>query len=136
FKYAFQGDLNALDPYTLNETFTLGALGNVMEGLTKRDKDLKIIPGLAERWEVLEPTCWRFYLRIGVTFHDGSPFTAVDVLFSLQRLLIHGTKMKSRVPPDARAVKVDDDTVDFILTTPNPILHAEWDTWYIFSKKW
>ena len=53
FRYAFQGDLNALDPYTLNETFSLGALGNVMEGLTKRDKDLKIIPGLAERWEVL-----------------------------------------------------------------------------------
>ena len=49
FRYAFQGDLNALDPYTLNETFASGALGNVMEGLTKRDKDLKIIPGLAER---------------------------------------------------------------------------------------
>ena len=44
FRYAFQGDLNALDPYTLNETFTLGAMGNVMEGLTKRDKELKIIP--------------------------------------------------------------------------------------------
>nr|PZN82578.1 MAG: ABC transporter substrate-binding protein [Pseudomonadota bacterium] len=136
FKYAFQGDLNALDPYTLNETFTLGALGNVMEGLTKRDKDLKIIPGLAERWEVLEPTRWRFYLRKGVTFHDGSPFTADDVLFSLERLRSPGSQMKSRVPPDARAVKVDDYTVDFILTTPNPILHAEWDTWYIFSKKW
>jgi len=54
FRYAFQGDLNALDPYTLNETFTLGALGNVMEGLTKRDKDLKIIPGLAERWEIVD----------------------------------------------------------------------------------
>ena len=55
FRYAFQGDLNSLDPYTLNETFTLGALGNVMEGLTKRDKDLKIIPGLAERWEIVDP---------------------------------------------------------------------------------
>ena len=55
FRYAFQGDLNALDPYTLNETFTLGAIGNVMEGLTKRDKDLKIIPGLAERWEIVDP---------------------------------------------------------------------------------
>ena len=55
FRYAFQGDLNALDPYTLNESFTLGALGNVMEGLTKRDKDLKIIPGLAERWEIVDP---------------------------------------------------------------------------------
>src|SRR5690606_11235730 len=136
FRYAFQGDLNALDPYTLNETFTLGALGNVMEGLTKRDKDLKIIPGLAERWEILEPTRWRFYLRKGVTFHDGSPFTADDVLFSLDRLRSPGSQMKSRVPEDAKAVKVDDYTVDFVLTSPNPILYAEWDTWYIFSKKW
>ncbi|MCL4766601.1 MAG: ABC transporter substrate-binding protein [Hyphomicrobiaceae bacterium] len=136
FKYAFQGDLNALDPYTLNETFTLGAMGNVMEGLTKRDKELKIIPGLAERWEVLEPTRWRFHLRKGVKFHDGTPFTADDVLFSLDRLRSPGSQIKSRVPADAKAVKVDDHTVDFVLASPNPILHYEWDTWYIYSKKW
>jgi peptide/nickel transport system substrate-binding protein len=44
FKFAFQGDLNSLDPHTLNESFTLGALGNTFEGLTKRDRDLKIVP--------------------------------------------------------------------------------------------
>jgi peptide/nickel transport system substrate-binding protein len=44
--------------------------------------------------------------------------------------------MKSRAPLDMKAVKVDDHTVDFVLTTPNPILHYEWDTWYIMSKKW
>ena len=90
FRYAFQGDLNALDPYTLNETFTLGALGNVMEGLTKRDKDLKIIPGLAERWEVLEPTRWRFYLRKGVKFHNGDELTADDVVFTFSRERMFG----------------------------------------------
>ncbi len=136
FKYAFQGDLNALDPYTLNETFTLGAMSNVMEGLTKRDKDLKIIPGLAERWEVLEPTRWRFHLRKNVKFHDGTPFTADDVIFSLDRLRSPGSQIKNRVPADAKAVKVDDHTVDFVLASPNPILHAEWDTWHIYSKKW
>ena len=67
-KVALQGGLNSLDPYTLNESVTLGLLANVMEGLIKRDKDLKIIPGLAERWEVLDPTRWRFHLRKGVTF--------------------------------------------------------------------
>src|SRR5438045_9009151 len=95
FHYAFQGDLNALDPYTLNETFTLGALGNVMEGLTKREKGLKIIPGLAERWEVLEPTRWRFHLRKGVKFHNGEDFTADDVIFSLDRLRADGSQVKS-----------------------------------------
>ena len=58
-RFAFQGELKSLDPYSLNESFTLGMLGNVYEGLTKRDKDLKIIPGLAERWEQVEPTRWR-----------------------------------------------------------------------------
>jgi peptide/nickel transport system substrate-binding protein len=136
FRYAFQGDLNALDPYTLNESFSLGALGNVMEGLTKRDKDLKIIPGLAERWEVVDPLKWRFYLRKGVKFHNGEDFTADDVLFSLDRMRSPGSQLKTRAPADMKAVKVDDYTVDFVLTSPNPILHAEWDTWYMLSKKW
>jgi peptide/nickel transport system substrate-binding protein len=136
FRYAFQGDLNALDPYTLNETFASGALGNVMEGLTKRDKDLKIIPGLAERWEIVDPLKWRFYLRKGIKFHEGEDFTADDVIFSLDRMRSPGSQIKTRAPADMKAVKVDDYTVDFILTSPNPILHAEWDTWYIFSKKW
>jgi peptide/nickel transport system substrate-binding protein len=136
FKYAFQGDLNALDPYTLNESFTLGALGNVYEGLTKRDKDLKIIPGLAERWEVIDPLKWRFHLRKGVKFHDGSPFSADDVVFSLDRMRTPGSNIKTRAPADMQAVKVDDHTVDFVLKAPNPILHYEWDTWYMFSKKW
>jgi len=136
FRYAFQGDLNALDPYTLNESFTLGALGNVMEGLTKRDKDLKIIPGLAESWEIVDPLKWRFHLRKGVKFHNGEDFTADDVLFSLDRMRSPGSQIKTRAPADMKAVKVDDYTVDFVLTSPNPILNAEWDTWYIFSKKW
>jgi peptide/nickel transport system substrate-binding protein len=135
-RYAFQGDLNSLDPYSLNESFTLGALGNVFEGLTKRDKDLTIIPGLAERWEVLEPLKWRFHLRKGVKFHNGEPFTADDVVFSAARMFTPDSNMKSRAPADMKTVKVDDHTVDFVLTTPNPILHAEWDTWYIMSKTW
>lgn len=137
FRYAFQGDLNALDPYTLNETFTLGALGNVMEGLTRRDKDLKIIPGLAEKWEVLDGgKRWRFYLRKGVKFHGGEDFNADDVIFSLQRLRSPNSQIKTRVPNEVKAEKIDDFTVDFISPVPNPILNAEWDTWYMYSKKW
>ena len=137
FRYAFQGDLNALDPYTLNETFTLGALGNVMEGLTKRDKDLKIIPGLAERWETSDDgRRWRFYLRRNVKYHDGSPFTADDVVFSAERAQADGSQVKSRLPDKFKIEKVDDHTVDFVMPEPNPILHYEWDTWYIFSKPW
>jgi len=136
FRFAFQGNLNTLDPYTFNETFTLGVMGNVYEGLTKRDKDLTIIPGLAERWEVVEPTRWRFHLRRGVKFHNGNPFTADDVVFSADRVRAPASDLKTRIPADVKVVKVDDHTVDFVLSAPNPILHYEWDTWYMFDKEW
>src|SRR5438132_4679331 len=126
FRFAFQGDLKSLDPYSLNEAFTHGVLGNVFEGLTKRDKNLEIIPGLAERWEVLEPTRWRFYLRKGVKFHNGEEFTADDVVFSAERVRANGSDLKTRLQADTKVVKVDDHTVDFVLSGPNPILHYEW----------
>ena len=56
FRFAAQGDFKSLDPYTLNETFTLAMHGAVYEGLTKRGPNLEILPGLAERWEIAEPT--------------------------------------------------------------------------------
>jgi peptide/nickel transport system substrate-binding protein len=136
FKFAFQGELRGLDPYSLNETFTLGMLGNVYEGLTKRDKELKIIPGLAESWEIVDDTTWRFHLREGVTFHNGNPFTADDVVFSADRVRSQNSDLKSRIMQGAEFVKVDDHTVDVKLPSPNPILHYEWDTWGIMDKEW
>src|SRR5207248_2543526 len=50
-RYANQGDLKSLDPYTLRESTTIAHHGHVYEGLTARDKDLSIIPSLAESWE-------------------------------------------------------------------------------------
>ena len=136
FRFAFQGDLNALDPYALNETFTLGTLGNVMEGLVTRDKNLKIVPALAESWEIVEPTRWRFHLRKGVKFHNGEAFTADDVIFSLERALSPESNIRTRLAPKIKAEKVDAHTVDFVVPVPNPILHAEWDGWFIMSKSW
>src|ERR1051325_4209265 len=95
FRFAFQGDLKSLDPYSLNETFTHGVLGNVYEGLTKRGPNLEIMLGLAERWETLEPPRWRFYLRKGVKFHNGEDFTADDVVFSAKRALTDGSDVKT-----------------------------------------
>ena len=135
-RWAFQGQLNALDPYTLNETFTLGQLGNVYEGLTRRGPDLAIEPALATEWEVVEPTRWRFHLREGVKFHNGNDFTADDVVFSAERVQSENSDLKTRLPEGVTVEKVDDYTVDFVLEQPNPILPYEWDTWYIMDKEW
>lgn len=136
FRFAFQGDLNSLDPYTLNETFTLGVLSNVYEGLIRRDRSLRIVPGLAEKWEIVDPLKWRFHLRKGVKFHDGTPMTADDVVFSAERIRAPTSNLKSRLQPDVQVVKVDDHTVDFVLKSPNPILHYEWTSFFVLSKKW
>jgi peptide/nickel transport system substrate-binding protein len=122
-RYANQGDLKSLDPYTLRESTTIAHHGHVYEGLTARDKDLQIVPALAESWETPEPTRWRFHLRKGVKFHNGDPFTADDVVFSADRARAKGSDFQTLVPIDAKVVKIDDYTVDFILTTPNPILN-------------
>ena len=135
-RYANQGELKSLDPYTLNESTTHGHLGNVYEGLITRDKDLKIIPALAESWETPEPTRWRFHLRKNVKFQNGDPFTADDVVFSADRVRAKGSNLQSYIAADAKVVKVDDYTVDFVLSSPNPILHALWHSWYIMDKKW
>ncbi len=136
FKWAFQGDAQSLDPHTLNETFTLGFLSNVYEGLVRRGPDLQILPSLAESWELLDPNHWRFKLRQGVKFHNGNDFNADDVVFTFDRIRKDGSDMKTKVAPDTKVVKVDDYTVDFITSKPNPIVYYEWDNVLIMDKEW
>ena len=124
-RYANQGDLKSLDPYTLNETTTIAHHGHVYEGLTKRGKDLAIEPGLAERWEISEDgMTWRLFLRKNVKFHNGNPFNADDVIFSATRVRAPGSNFQTRVPSGSEWVKVDDYTVDVKLKSPNPIMNC------------
>src|SRR6201986_993347 len=135
-RYANQGELKSLDPYTLKETTTIAHHAHVYEGLVTRDKELKIAPALAESWEILEPTRWRFHLRKNVKFHNGDPFTADDVIFSADRVRAKGSNFLTNVPADAKFVKIDDYTVDVKLDAPNPILPSQWDGWVTMDKKW
>lgn len=136
FKWGFQTDTSSLDPHAHNVTFTLGFLGNVYEGLVRRDADLQFEPGLAVKWENLEPTRWRFYLRQGVKFHNGNDFNADDVIFSFERTNNEDANLRGRVVGIKEVVKVDDYTVDFITEKPNPIIYYEWDTWFMMDKEW
>ena len=84
-RVADQGDVMSMDPYMINEALLLSFMGNVYEGLTGRGRKLETTAELATDWKQTAPTVWRFNLRRGVKFHDGTPFTADDVIFSLER---------------------------------------------------
>src|SRR5579864_3142828 len=76
FRWANDGDANSMDPYARQETFLLLMDMSFYEPLIRRDRTMKLEPGLATEWRQTDPTTWRFNLRRGVKFHDGSAFTA------------------------------------------------------------
>ena len=136
FRFAFQGDVQTMDPHGLFETMTLGFQRNIYEGLVIRDKDMKMTGALAEKWTNIEPTVWRFNLRKGVKFHDGSDFKADDVKFSVERLSTEGSDMKVVAALIKEAKIVDDYTIDIVTPAPNPILPLQLEIFYIMDKQW
>ena len=135
-RIANQGDSLSMDPHSLNESLQLSVTGNVYEPLVGRNKDLSLTPALATSWKQLSPTVWRFELRKGVQFHDGTPFTADDVLFSLARTQLDGSDMKSYTNDFKDVRKINDYTVEIETKTPFPILPDVMTFVYIMSKKW
>ncbi|MEQ1517712.1 MAG: ABC transporter substrate-binding protein [Usitatibacteraceae bacterium] len=135
-RYATQDEPQTLDPHSAQLAVTNRLLMNVYEGLVGRDKNFKLVPWLAVSWSQPDPLTWRFKLRPKVTFHDGAPFTADDVVFSLERILSPNSQLKSSVQGVARAKKVDDLTVDLIMREPNPVLLNHLFTFRIMNKAW
>ena len=80
-------DVTSLDPHYVATQHNVGLGWNVFDALTRVDEKARIIPGLAVSWKAIDPTTWEFKLRKGVKFHDGSEFTADDVVYSLVRPL-------------------------------------------------
>ena len=131
-----QGDALSMDPHSLNESVQLSVTGNVYESLVGRDKNLALTPALATSWKQISPTVWRFELRKGVKFHDGTPFTADDVVFSFARGAGDGSDMKSYTNDIKEVRKVNSHTVDFETKSPFPILPEVFSSFYIMSKDW
>ncbi len=136
FRFADQGDALSMDPQALNESLQLSIMGNVYEPLVGRGKKLELIPILATSWKQTAPTVWRFTLRKDVKFHDGTPFTADDVIFSFERAKAESSDMKTYVGPFKEIKKIDDLTVDILTSEPFPILPDTIGFWYMMSKSW
>ena len=135
-RWAGANDILTVDPHAQNHQTTHAFLQQVYESLVRYDKAYKIEPALATKWTQISPTQIRFELRKGVKFHDGAPFTADDVVFSLTRAMTPPSNMQSAVQSVKEVKKVDDHTVDLILKGPNPILLRELTEARIMNKAW
>jgi peptide/nickel transport system substrate-binding protein len=135
-RWAAQNDILTLDPHSQNHTTTHAIMQYVYEGLTRYTKDFQVEPCLATSWEQITPTQWRFHLRKGVKFHDGTPFTADDVVFSFNRILQPQGTNQIYVSGVKEMKKIDDYTVDAILSGPNPVLLRLFTDFRIMSKAW
>jgi len=135
-RWAAQNDILTLDPHSQdhNTSNTIGA--HIYEGLTRLDAKYQVEPSLATKWTYVSPTQVRFELRQGVKFHDGSAFTADDLLFSFERIRQPlGTK-QTYVSGIKEIKKINSHTVDLILEAPTPMLLTNLSNFSIMSKAW
>jgi peptide/nickel transport system substrate-binding protein len=135
-RWASQGDAQTMDPVSQNEGLTNSINQMVYERLVRRDKQLNIVPSLATEWQQTSPLTWRFKLRPNVKFHDGSPLTADDVVFSVMRAREPTSQIANYASALGTPKKIDDLTVEFQLAAPNPIFLQHLDAVFIMSKGW
>jgi peptide/nickel transport system substrate-binding protein len=136
FRWSSQGDFLTADPHAQNEGIN-NLIGNhVYERLTARDRSLKLVPSLATRWEQVNATTWRFHLRKNVKFHDGTPFTAEDVVFSIERAQLPSSNFKTFATLIGKPRRVDEHTVEIATPGPSPILLEYVNAIMIMSKAW
>jgi len=135
-RWAAQNDILTMDPHSQNHATTHSIMQYTYEGLVRYTRDYQIEPCLATKWEQLSDTQWRFHLRRNVKFHDGSPFTADDVVFSFGRIKQPQGTNQIYVSGVKEVKKIDDYTVDLLLDGPSPILLRYIIDFRIMSKSW
>jgi peptide/nickel transport system substrate-binding protein len=148
--YGIESDIPTFDPHITFGGSNKRVVFSVFEGLVKRDRaniDFKATPfksppivgGLAESWEELDGgTRYRFHLRKGVKFHDGTSFNADAVVFNFRRIIdptfkyyyARASALKNGPLKFLKSVdKVDDNTVDFVLTRPWSVFLSQLSGW-------
>ena len=136
-RWARAGDSLTLDPHSQNEGPTHTLAHQIYEPLLQRDMEGQIIPALAVSWAPTDdPEVWEFKLREGVTFHDGSAFTADDVVFSLNRAMMPTSAMKELLASVTEVTKVDDNTVHIKTNGANPLLPNNLTNLFIMDADW
>jgi len=118
-------DITTLDPTQATQIHNLNLFYNVYDALVTWDpKDIgKLMPELAVSWKSVDPLTWQFKLRQGVKFHNGEPFNADAVKFTVDRLITKGVhQVYGGFSTIERADVVDAYTVNIVTGKPDPIL--------------
>ncbi len=126
-----------IDPHFLFFGPNMAASREIYDSFVGRDADSRWVPGLATSWRPIDDLHWEFKLRQGVTFQDGSPFTAKDVLFNFQRIP-NIPNNPGPFTPDLHTITnaeaIDDYTVRITTAVPNPGLPGQLTDIFIVSS--
>ena len=123
-----KSEATSMDPQFHQLSTNIQVLKNVFEALTTQDAIQKVGPGLATEWEAVDDTTWRFKLREGVKFHDGSDFTARDVIYSYCRVpLVQNSPSAYTIFTGSIADMTAEDDHTLLITTEatNPLLPTD-----------
>jgi peptide/nickel transport system substrate-binding protein len=131
-------DITSLDPHHINIGSNSSALWHFYDALTHVNADARLIPGLAESWRTVDATTWEFKLRKNVKFHDGSPFTADDVIASIERARAmekNGGQFAGFTKAITEMKAVDANTLRFKTAGPYALLPYDLVSIFIISRK-
>jgi peptide/nickel transport system substrate-binding protein len=130
-------DVTTWDIHSQIDNFQGGIHATVYESLVYfNTRSMKPEPMLATSWKMVAPQQWRFTLRQGVKFHDGSNFNADDVVFSLRRASAKTSTVVSQASSIIRVEKVDPMTVDIWTPGAIPVMLAQLTELRVMSKAW
>jgi peptide/nickel transport system substrate-binding protein len=135
-RWASAGGASTFDPHSFDETPTRAQYQQVYERLLDLDSSLEMTPQLAVSWELVDPFTWEFTLREGVRFHDGTPLSADDVVFSLERARTEPSQMGVYLTGVRDIRAVDANTVQVITHDPAPLVPENLTLISIMSKAW
>lgn len=136
--WARGSDVQTLDPHAYNEGITHAFNHQIYEPLVARSDDGKLIGVLATEWKMLpdQPEIWEFTLRPDVTFHDGAPFTADDVVFSIQRAMSDTSNVRSLLTAVDVVTAPDEHTVRIATKGASPLLVNNLVNIFIMNRAW
>ena len=129
--------VSTIDPHFANATPNSAFARHIFETLVSRGADGRVTPGLALSWTALEDNLWEFKLRPGVTWHDGQPFTADDVIFTFGRVPNVANNPGSyagNLRSVAKVEAVDPLTLRITTSAPNPNLPLDLSAIAIVSR--